>query len=37
MNKVEAMKAVKDGLEDIPGYAADGWESIPEAERDRLK
>ena len=40
MNKVEAMKSVKDGLEvlaDIPEYAAAGWESIPEEERDRLK
>ena len=40
MNKVEAMKAVKDGLEvldDIPAYAAAGWQSIPEGERDRLK
>ena len=40
MNKVEAMKSVKDGLEvlgDIPDYAAAGWESIPEQERDRLK
>ena len=40
MNKVEAMKSVKDGLEvlgDIPDYAAAGWESIPEGERDRLK
>ncbi len=40
MNKVEAMKSVKDGLEvvnDIPNYAAGGWESIPETERDRLK
>ena len=40
MNKVEAMKSVKDGLEvvnDIANYAAGGWESIPETERDRLK
>ena len=40
MNKVEAMKSVKDGLEvlqDIPEYAAAGWESIPLEERDRLK
>lgn len=40
MNKVETMKAVKDGLEvldDIPAYAAAGWQSIPEDERDRLK
>ena len=40
MNKVEAMKSVKDGLEvlaDIPEYAAAGWESIPAEERDRLK
>ncbi len=40
MNKVEAMKSVKDGLEvlqDIPEYAAAGWESIPVEERDRLK
>lgn len=40
MNKVEAMKSVKDGLEvlqDVPEYAAAGWESIPVEERDRLK
>ena len=40
MNKVAAMKSVKDGLEvlgDIPDYVAAGWESIPEGERDRLK
>ena len=38
--KIETLKSAKDGLdvsEGIPKYAAYGWESIPEGERDRLK
>ncbi len=40
MNKVEALKAEKDGLEilnDIPNFSKEGWESIPTDDRDRLK
>ena len=40
LNKIEELKSIKDGLdvlEDIPQYAQEGWEAIPEAERDRLK
>lgn len=40
MNKFEAMKQVKDGLdvlEDIPRFARDGFESIPEEDLERLK
>ena len=36
----EALKREKNGLEvigDIPNYIQNGWESIPPAERDRLK
>ena len=36
----EALKREKNGLEvidDIPCYIRNGWESIPQAERDRLK
>ena len=39
-NKVEELKRIKDGLDvlyDIPQYAREGWEAIPEEERDRLK
>src|SRR5262245_54113769 len=41
MTKVEEIKAEKDGLDvgaDIPSYANEGWEAIPEDDRDtRLK
>ena len=40
MNKIEAVKARKDGLDilhDIPAFSRDGWESIPTDDRDRLK
>ena len=40
-NKIELIKAQRDGLEvagDIERFAREGWESIPEADRDvRLK
>ena len=40
MNKVEQVKAAKDGLDvgaDIPRYAGLGWESIEEGDLERLK
>ena len=40
MNKIEVMKAAKDGLDilqDIPAFAEQGWQSIPEDERYLLK
>ena len=40
MNKIEEYKKEKDGLDivsDIPRYAADGWETITEADKERLK
>ena len=40
MNKIEALKAEKDGLDikaDIVRFAADGWESIAEEDVQRLK
>ena len=40
MNKIEALKAEKDGLDirsDITRFAANGWESIPEDDVQRLK
>ena len=40
MNKVEVLKAEKDGLDilnDIPAFSKEGWESIPIEDRDRLK
>ena len=40
MNKIEALKAEKDGLDilnDIPAFSEQGWESIPADDRDRLK
>ena len=40
MNKIEAIKSEKDGLDilrDIPAFSRDGWESIPMPDRDRLK
>lgn len=39
-NKIEEIKQVKDGLdvgEEIPSFARDGWEAIPEADLERLK
>jgi len=40
LNKIERYKQEKDGLDvedDIDGFARDGWESIGEADRERLK
>ena len=40
MNKIEEYKKEKDGLDilqDIPRYAAEGWEAITEADKERLK
>jgi ferredoxin-nitrite reductase len=40
MNKIEAYKKEKNGLDvlaDVPRYAAEGWEAIGEADRERLK
>ena len=40
MNKIEEIKSEKDGLDvlaDIPKYARDGWESITDGDRERLK
>jgi len=40
MNKIETIKKEKDGLDalhDIPRFAAEGWEAIPEDDRERLK
>jgi ferredoxin-nitrite reductase len=40
MNKIEALKAEKDGLDivrDIPVFAQQGWEAISEADLERLK
>ncbi len=40
MNKIEVLKAEKDGLDilnDIPAFSREGWESIPADDRDRLK
>ena len=40
MNKIEEYKKEKDGLDilgDIARYAADGWESITESDKERLK
>lgn len=40
MNKVEVLKAEKDGLdikEDIAHFAQLGWEAIPEEDIQRLK
>src|SRR5262245_8559866 len=40
MNKIEALKAEKDGLDiirDIPAFAQQGWETISEADLERLK
>lgn len=40
MNKIEAYKSEKNGLdakEDLPRYAADGWETISDGDKERLK
>lgn len=40
MNKIEEYKKEKDGLEvirDIPRYAENGWETITEADKERLR
>jgi ferredoxin-nitrite reductase len=40
MNKIEEHKKEKDGLDildDIPRYATDGWESISDGDKERLK
>ena len=40
MNKIEQVKAEKDGLDiiaDIPEFAQQGWEAISDGDRERLK
>jgi ferredoxin-nitrite reductase len=40
LNKIEEIKLEKDGLDvlaDVPAYARDGWESITDEDRERLK
>ncbi len=40
MNKIEEYKKEKDGLDildDIPRYAAEGWEKITDGDNERLK
>ena len=40
MNKIEAIKSEKDGLDilrDIPAFARHGWQAISPPDRDRLK
>ena len=40
MNKIEEYKKEKDGLEildDMPRYAAEGWQAITEGDKERLK
>ena len=40
MNKIEEYKKEKDGLDilsDIPRYAAEGWETITDGDKERLK
>ncbi len=40
MNKIEEYKTEKDGLDvlqDVPRYAAEGWEAITEGDKERLK
>lgn len=40
MNKIEEIKSEKDGLDvlaDIPKYATEGWESITDGDKERLK
>ena len=40
MNKIEEYKKEKDGLDilqDIPRYAAEGWEKITDGDKERLK
>ena len=40
LNKIEKIKAEKDPLDivhDIPGFAQEGWETISEDDKERLK
>jgi len=40
MNKIEEYKREKDGLDilqDVPRYATEGWETIPDGDKERLK
>jgi ferredoxin-nitrite reductase len=40
MNKIEQLKAEKDGLDvlgEVPRFAEEGWEAISEGDRERLK
>src|SRR5438094_2244313 len=40
MNKIEEYKQEKDGLDvlqDVPRYAAEGWEAITDGDKERLK
>ena len=40
MNKIEEYKREKDGLDvlqDVPRYAIDGWQSITDGDKERLK
>lgn len=40
MNKIEEYKNEKDGLDilhDIPRYAAEGWQTIDDSDKERLK
>jgi ferredoxin-nitrite reductase len=40
MNKIEEYKKEKDGLDilhDLPRYAAEGWETITDGDKERLK
>src|SRR5499427_1002594 len=40
MNKIEEYKSEKDGLDviaDVPRFAAEGWESISDGDKERLK
>ena len=40
MNKIEEYKKEKDGLDvlqDIPRYAAEGWQAITDGDKERLK
>jgi len=40
MNKIEEYKSAKDGLDvlnDVPRYAAEGWQAIDDGDKERLK
>ena len=40
MNKIEEYKKEKDGLDilqDVPRYAAEGWQAITDGDKERLK